>query len=616
MSDGPTRLSAFFHEFRTASDDRALGMLRMLLLSVVVGVCAGLGAILLVSLLQCTNWLFLGKLGGVVLGGAANEPEPFHLPVIVGEARPWIVLLLPALGGLLTGWFVNRFAPEAAGHGTDAAIEAYHFRGGRVRPVAVPVKTLATSILIGTGGSAGCEGPITQIGAGFGSMVSNALGLSVASRRKLMAAGMGAGVGALFHAPLAGAIFAAEMLYRDLDLEYEVLVPAIVASVTSSTVFSKVFGFCPLFNTPESMFGDPKMLVLYIALAVLLALGARFYTWSFYTAHERFSRLRVPVWLRPAIGGLVTGLIGFRFVRVLGSGYGTIQEALGFDYAFTIGAHPEWFFILLGVFVLKTLTTSFSVGSGGSGGIFGPALVVGGCLGGASGMLFATLFPGWHVPVGNFVLVGMVAFFGCAAKTPISTIIMISEMTGNYHLLVPSMWVCILAYLLSRKVSLYRSQLPNRFEAPVHRGSLVEGTLGAFTVRDLVSSRSRNRPFKTIDWSDTAAQAFEILDAGQGAVPIVSRDGSLSAVVTRSDLSSLASSDPIFLRTMLIEDVTLAKHPRVFEMEPLRSVLAKMDADDAEGIVVVSSDPPHTPIAVLSHNDIASAYQREIATAR
>lgn len=593
-------------------------LVKLLLLSVVVGACAGLGAVLLASLLQCANWLFLGRIGGVAVAGAANEPEPFTLPAIIETARPYALILLPALGGLASGLLTSFIAPEAAGHGTDSAIESYHFHGGRVRPVAVPVKTLATSILIGTGGSAGCEGPITQIGAGFGSMISNALGLSVASRRKLMAAGMGAGVGALFHAPLAGAIFAAEMLYRDLDLEYEVLVPAIVASVTSSTLFSRVFGFCPLFDMPpESAFGDPKMLVLYIALAFMLAFGARFYTWCFYTAHERFSALKIPAWTRPAIGGLVTGVIGFHFVRVLGSGYGTIQEALRCNHSFTIAAQPRWFCILLGVFFLKTLTTSFSVGSGGSGGIFGPALVVGGCLGGAVGMLFATIFPSWRVPVGNFVLVGMVAFFGCAAKTPISTIIMISEMTGNFRLLVPSMWVCIIAYLLSRRVSLYRSQLPNRFEAPVHRPSLIAGTLGAILVRDVLSARKRGAPPRTVTRGDPLSVACDILLSGrQDALPVLDESGALSAVLTRADLASVESSDPMLRMTLLVDDVTPRAHPVIFESEPLRSVLAKMDEDDAEGIVVVSSDAPRRPIAVVSHNDIAAAYQREMAVAR
>ena len=616
----PSRFAALLRLLRTAPDERGAGIARTLVLSVVVGVCAGLGAVLLASLLDLFNWLFLGQIAGTELGGAAHEPEPFRalLPAVAGPPRRWALLLLPGLGGLLTGWFVQKFAPEAAGHGTDAAIEAYHFRGGRVRPVAVPVKALATSVLIGTGGSAGCEGPITQIGAGFGSMIANALGLPVATRRKLMAAGMGAGVGALFHAPLAGAIFAAELLYRDLDLEYEVLVPAIVASVTSHTLYSRLFGFQPLFDTPQNAFGNPQMLLLYIVLALVLAQGARFYTWAFYTAHERFSRSRIPAWLRPAVGGLATGLVGCLFLPALGSGYGTIQDALRFDSSYTLGSHGAAFLLLAGVFFAKTLTTAFSVGSGGSGGIFGPALVCGGALGGAVGMLFATLLPSWGVKPGSFVLVGMVAFFGCAAKAPISMILMIGEMTGNYHLLVPSMWVVIIAYLLTRRVSLYRSQLPNRFEAPVHRPALVSGTLGCLTVRDVLAQRrGRREAFVTVTPHTPLSRLFDELSRNAQAVfPVAGPGGALAGVVTRRELDVALESDPVFRQMMMVEDLALARHPVVSGAEPLRSVLAKMDADDAEAIVVVSDDAPPRPAAILTHNDIAAAYQAEMATSR
>lgn len=611
------RFAFFSKRFREAPDAEGIGIIRMLLLSVVVGLFAGCGALLLTSLLQLTNWLFLGKLCGVVLEGAANEPEPFDLPKITQSIRPWLLFFLPATGALVSSLFVQKFAPEAAGHGTDSAIEAYHFRGGRVRPVAIPVKAVATSILIGTGGSAGCEGPITQIGAGFGSMLANALKLSVSSRRKLMAAGMGAGVAALFHAPLAGAIFAAELLYRDLDLEYEVLVPSIVASVTSYSLFSWVFGFRPLFDTPQVNYDRPAQLVLYIVLAIILSYGARFYTWCFYTTQEKFAKSRLPVWVRPVIGALGTGLIGVLFVRALGSGYGTIQCALRFDSEYTITAHPDWFWTLLGVFFLKTLTTAFSVGSGGSGGIFGPALVIGGSLGGAVGMLFATFFPDWQISIGSFVLVGMVAFFGCAAKTPISTILMIGEMTGNYKLLVPSMWVCIIAYMLSRKVSLYRSQLPNRFEAPVHRSSLVSGTLGAFTVKDILNSRPGNQSFLSVDRNTPLSMLVDRLSSSKQEIfPVVGSDQALVAVVAKSDLSTVLTADPIFRQTMLLDDLTLKEHPVVFENEHLRSVLAKMDIDNAEGIVVVSSALPRRPLGILTHNDIAAAYQLEMSSAR
>ncbi|MBR1608150.1 MAG: chloride channel protein, partial [Kiritimatiellae bacterium] len=457
-----------------------------------------------------------------------------------------------------------------------------------------------------------------QIGAGIGSLVAGSLRLPVASRRKLMAAGMGAGVGALFHAPLAGALFAAELLYRDLDLEYEVLVPAIVASVTGHTLYSRVFGFEPLFDTPQNAFGRPQMLLLYILLALVLAQGARLYTWAFWTAHDRFSRIKAAPWVRTGLGGLATGLVGLAVPAALGSGYGTLQDALRFDGTWTLGAHGGAFALLLGVFFAKTAATAFSVGSGGSGGIFGPALVCGGALGGATGMLFATLLPSWGVNPGSFVLVGMVAFFGCAAKTPISMILMIGEMTGNHRLLVPSMWVVVIAYLLTRRVSLYRSQLPNRFEAPVHRPSLVSGTLGCITVRDVLGARRGGGSFETVSAVTPLSRLFDLFSSGAQAVfPVAAADGTFAGVVSRRDLDSVAAADPVFRRTMLVGDLALAPHPVTTGPEPLRKVLATMDSDDAEAIVVVEGPASRRrATGILSHNDIAAAYRAEIATVR
>lgn len=595
--------------------DSSLSIWRMIFLSALVGAVAGLGAVLLVSMLEFTQWLFMGKCVGYFPEGAANEPIMFEVLHTISqtgstELRLWLIPILPALGGLISSFLVLKFAPEAEGHGTDSAIEAYHFRGGKVRPVVPPIKAVATSILIGTGGSAGCEGPITQIGSGFGSTLATLLKLPVAQRRMLMAAGMAAGVGALFHAPMAGALFAAEVLYRDLDIEYEVLVPSIVASVTGYAVFSSIFGFHPLFATPEVSFDQPRMIFLYIVLALVISLGARFYTWFFYVVHEGFTKLKVPHVIKPAIGGLLTGIIGYFFLPALCSGYGTIQEALSFN-----GSNIT-LLALLGVFLFKTLTTAFSVGSGGAGGIFGPAIVVGGALGGSVGIVLNLWLPDWNVPVGAFTLVGMVAFFGCAAKTPISTVLMVSEMTGNYKLLVPSMWVCIIAYVLSRKVSLYRSQLPNRFEAPVHRGSMISGVIRNLKVADILQAHRKN-PI-TIKYDTRLDEVISVLASGKQTVfPVVNQENYLSGVLTKKDLSTLLDTDPVFRRMLMVSDITLNKHSLALPTDTLAIALKCMDDDDAEELVVVSNiNQPHKFIGIISHNDIAESYQREIQESR
>ncbi|MGI5869763.1 MAG: chloride channel protein [Kiritimatiellia bacterium] len=612
-------LKRWLDDFRNEPATEGLGILRTLVLSAIVGLVAGLGAVALVSLLQLAQWFFLGVLANYVPPAPAGDPVMFHnLPEVgVGEVRRWVILLLPMVGGLVSSAIVLRFAPEAEGHGTDAAIEAYHFRGGKVRPAVPPVKAIATALVIGTGGSAGCEGPITQIGSGFGSAVASLLGLSVRDRRVLMAAGMGAGVGALFHAPMAGALFAAEVLYRDLDFEYEVLVPSVIASVSGHAIFSKVFGFHALFETPENIFHRPKMLLLYIVLAVILAGGARFYTWSFYQAHDAFKRLKMPRVLKPALGGLLTGIVGFFFLPAIGSGYGVIQEALRYEPHFAPGEGRAAFMLLAGVFVLKTLTTSFTVGSGGSGGIFGPAIVVGGALGGAAGIAFSALLPSWNVPVGAFTLVGMVAFFGCAAKTPISTILMVGEMTGNYRLLVPSMWVCIIAYMLSRKVSLYRSQLANRFEAPIHRGRMISGVLHSITVRQVLEARESPAAFVTVRGDTPLDDLVDVIaSGGQTVFPVVGSDGLMTGIVSRNDLRSVLPADPALRQTLMVDDLTVQRHAVVTEGDVLNTVLRLLDSEDAEDIVVAAGPARNQPIGIVSHNDIVDAYQREMRETR
>lgn len=588
--------------------------LRFLMLSALVGIVAGCGAVLLVSMLQLSQWLFQGVMAHYAPGMPAGEPEMFHhLPTITGPVRRWVFLFLPMLGGLVSSFLVQKFAPEAEGHGTDSAIEAYHFRGGKVRLVVPPIKALATALVIGTGGSAGCEGPITQIGSGFGSAIASLLKLSVRERRMLMAAGMGAGVGALFHAPMAGALFAAEVLYRDLDLEYEVLVPSIVASVSGYALFSKVFGFHPLFATPANVFSRPEMLLLYILLAFILAGGARFYTWCFYRTHDSFQRLRIPRVLKPALGGALTGLIGFCFLPAIGSGYGIIQDALRLSAHHIPNGVWNTFGLLMGVFLFKTLSTSCSVGSGGSGGIFGPAIVVGGALGGATGILFSVCLPSWNVPVGAFTLVGMVAFFGCAAKTPISTILMVGEMTGNYRLLVPSMWVCILAYMLSRTVSLYRSQLPNRFDAPVHRGRMISGVLRSVTVKDLLEAHGKRGGFITVRGNTRLNDLVEVIaQGGQTVFPVVTASGHLQGILSRHDLRDVMTSDSMLRQTLMVDDLQMPKHGVVTQSDALETVLKMLDAEDADEVVVVSDANRNLPVGILSHNDVVEAYQREI----
>ena len=328
-----------------------------------------------------------------------------------------------------------------------------------------------------------------------------------------MAAGMAAGVGAIFQAPFAGALFAAEVLYSGSDMEHEVFVPAFVTSILAYSVFGAIFGFHPLFETPAYSFSKPALLVPYAALGVVMAAAGWLFVRTFYGVRNfMFNRVRIPRHFLPMLGGLVVGLIGFFLPEALATGYGVVQacfdsgadalgeagkvglldlpSASGLRSILPAGMAPGLVaaVLLVVIALAKMATTAFSIGSGGSGGVFGPSVVIGGALGGAIGLRGPLLFPALGAHPGAFALVGMAGFFAGAANTPISTIMMVSEMTGNYDLLVPAMLVCIVAFVLSRKVKLYEKQLPSRLDAPSKLGYMARAILRRLTVADLLAA--------------------------------------------------------------------------------------------------------------------------------
>lgn len=470
----PTK--SWIPEFLFITRKRPRRQIRLMALSLIVGGATGLGAVVFYVATLVAVRVALG-------GGAGYWPEPspggeprLPWPILPRhEFLPWLLPLIPAVGGLLSGLLVWIFAPEAEGHGTDAAIKAYHENDGMIRPRVPLVKTIASALTIGTGGSGGREGPIAQIGAGIGSTLGALLRVSPTERRVLMAAGVGAGVAAIFRAPLAGALFAAEVLYWSPEFESEVIIPAGIASVMAYCTFGMFFGWAPLFTTPDLTFTNPLELGPYLLLALAMVGLAGVYTRSFYGLTDLFHRLRWPQALKPALGAFITGAIGLGLyyltgkrkesLSVLSFGYDSLQRALEGRAEVTAG--------LLAIIALgKILTTSLTIGSGGSGGVFGPSMVIGGCAGGALGILFHRFWPSLVPNPATYVILGMGGFFAAAAKTPFSTLIIVSEMTGSYHLLLPAIWVCVLSFMLSDEHSLFRSQVENRSASPAHRRAL------------------------------------------------------------------------------------------------------------------------------------------------
>ncbi|MCU0620046.1 MAG: chloride channel protein [Gemmatimonadales bacterium] len=579
---------------------RALDVGRLFLLCALVGVIAGLGAAGFHYLLQLAKHLCLDGLAGYRPAGPLGEA-----PLFVETARPlsrWVLFVLPAAGGLVSGLIVWWLAPEAEGHGTDAAIDAYHHRDGAIRARVPFVKALASAITMGTGGSAGREGPIAQIGAGLASNLAQWLGLSARQQRILMASGMAAGIGAIFHAPLAGALFAAEVLYREIDLEYDVVAPAILASIIAYSTFGLIFGWRPLFETPEFVFTDPRELAPYLVLALVVAFGARVYVQVFYGLRDLFRRIPGPPWIRPALGGLVVGAIGLVVPQALSTGFGVLQGA--FLGKGTVG-------LLFAIAAAKILTTSFTVGSGGSGGVFGPAVVIGGSLGGGVGLWFHALAPRLVPAPGAFALVGMAGFFAAAANVPISTVIMVSEMTGNYHLLVPSMFVCTIGFLLVRRHTIYEKQLPTRADSPAHQREMMRTSLERLSVDDLLAVRQRPRPEAIPEDLPLAAILERLAATGDGSLPVKDAAGRLIGLVTLDVVQHTLGSGADLGRLVIARDLAVPV-PTVTREQNVYDAVREMLAHKRSEVVVVESGPDPRVVAVLTSGDVNSIYEEAV----
>lgn len=386
----------------------------------------------------------------------------------------WLVMFLPAVGALLGYLLIKRFSKLEHVRGTDSAIRAYHQKDGYITGTVITVKPIASVLTVGTGGSAGYEGPVTLLGAACGSFIARKMKLSVRARRILMAAGLAAGIAALFQAPLAGAIFGFEIFYSSSDIEDETVLPCFIASAVSYAVYAFLIGnsaWNPLFVLdPRYAFSNGLRLFPYFALAVLVAFGVRFYISFFRATEKAFEGSKMPGWSKVLVGGLVTGAIGFFYPDVLGTSYSAITAMFSMGSGGQLSGFGSLTAVGLAVlFVLKIVATSFTVGSGGSGGLFAPALVCGGALGAACGIVFKAILPeAIGIQPQAFALVGMAGFLASALRIPLTAIVMVAEMSGNHQLLLPAMWVCGISFWLNSGWSLYRSQVHSQESSPVH----------------------------------------------------------------------------------------------------------------------------------------------------
>jgi CIC family chloride channel protein len=454
------------------------GQRRLILDTIILGIVGALSGQLFTLLLKAGQRIFLQGIGGYIAPGLPTEGGT--LVQVVGSHGLWLIPLATTVGGLLSGFLVYQFAPEAEGHGTDTAVKAYHWLGGALRTRVPLIKMVASAITIGSGGSAGREGPTALISAGFGSIYASLTHRSEEDRRLLLLIGMASGLSAIFRSPVGTAIFAIEVLYSGMDFDVGALLYTMLGSIIAYAINGLFVGWKPLFTVPSNLaITNITDYLLYIVLGVTSGVVATILPTVFYGIRDLFHKLPGPQMIKPAIGGLGVGLMALVLPQVLGGGYGWIQAAINGQIALNL---------LLILIFAKMLSFALTVSSGGSGGVFAPSLYVGAMLGGTLAAVF-------HAPSAALVIVGMAAVFGGAARVPMATLLMVTEMTGGYNLLVPAALAVMLSFMiqitLSQKlkyISLYEGQVTRRGVSPAHHVEQLE------TAIDLLNQRGISLP--------------------------------------------------------------------------------------------------------------------------
>ena len=591
---------------------------RTLLHAAAVGVAAGLAGAAFFAGLEYFTRGVLEELAGYIPLRA--DGETFAAGGGFHTFRPWLLVLLPGLGGLLCG-LLTRLAPEARGGGGDAMIDAFHHEGGSIRSRVIWVKALASMFTLGTGGAGGREGPTMQIGGALGTLVGRVLKVSTRERRILLVAGVAAGISAVFRTPLGAALLAVEILYRD-GFESDALIPAVLASVVSYSVIISIFGESTLFARVPRFPFVPAHLPLFLLLALLIAAVSVGFL-KLYQGSSRFFRaLPVPAWAQPAIGGLLLGacctpviiLVGNHLhapgqgLGLLGGGYGAVQMAISGSPWLPEGWSAVAWLVALGL--AKLIASSITIGSGGSAGDFAPSLAIGGLLGGAFGRAAALLFHDPRISYGAFALVGMGTFYGGIAHTPLSALVLVCELAGNYDLLVPLMLTQGIAFVALRHRALYSAQVPTQRDSPVHRDALLLDVLRGMRVSELMSAAGTPVCFRRQTTSREILQQVGDHES-QEVFPVLDDSGRVVGLITASMLR-LISLEFADTRWTLAADWM---HPvvSVGPTDDLRTATERMVANGLRELPVLDADG--RLLGLLDEAEIAEVYLRAASRA-
>lgn len=584
-----TGLSNLLDKFR--SNEIASGVT----LAVLVGVAAGFGAVLFWKMIEVSSWLFFKE------GALALAP--------LGR---YYVVLIPAIGGLIFAPIIYFLAREAKGEGPPEVMEAVAVKGGRIRWQVTPVKVLASSLCIGSGGSVGREGPIVQIGAAAGSTIGRWFNVSDEWLKTLVLCGAAGGISATFNAPLAGIIFALEVIAgRFITPRFGYIVISSVAANVIARIFLFTEAKPTSFVVPQYSIVSYWELLPYALLGVVTAFVALGFICFFYKTEDVFTRLKVPAYLKPAIGGLLVGLIGCYYPQVFGVGYGTHYEPGGLlvysgavDYALMgqIGL-----ITLVAILVLKMVATSLTLGSGGSGGVFAPSLFIGAMLGGIFGMGVHYLFPEASASPGAYALVGMGAFFAVAVRGPITAIIILFELTRDYALILPLMTAVVIGIIIARHFtpeSIYTLRL-------LRRGIDIRQLDQATPLREVTVGKAMTRGFPTVPPTMPVTDLLtKLRSSGHHGFPVVDKDGNFCGMVALADVEAAVSKGAS--PGLTVGDIASKAVVTAYPDEYVHNVFVKLGTRDVGRVPVVDRKNPQRLLGVLRRHDVLVAYAKAI----
>jgi CIC family chloride channel protein len=557
---------------------RSSEMLAGLILAVAIGITAGLGAVVF-------RWL-IGSFQTLFIDGGSQ---------VLSFLGDYYIIIIPAAGGLLVGALVYYFAREAKGHGVPEVMEAVALRGGRIRPRVALVKILASSICIGSGGSVGREGPIVQIGSTVGSALGQWLKLPDETVRVMVACGAAGGIAATFNAPIAGVLFALEVILgRVVTRRFGYVV---ISAVVADFLAQAFLGNERAFILPEFGIVNGWEFAFYIILGILAGIVAQGFTRLLYWCEDRFDAIKIPELLKPVIGGLAVGVIGLYSLDMLGVGYEGITKALSGQLALGV---------LAGYLVLKIAATSLTLGSGGSGGIFAPSLFIGAMLGTAIGNVFGGIFPSLTAPAGAYGVVGMAAVFAGAARAPFSAILIIFELTGNYAIILPLMTAVVISTLVSRAISrenIYTLKL-------LRRGVDLEQEELGDVLRTTTVKEAMTRDYPTLTTKMTVNQIItQLKQTGHRGFPVVDEEGNFFGVLTEINFSRRLETEATD-KKLTAGDIAEQNPFVAYPDQTLGRLMDAIEESEAR-IPVLSRENPKQLLGVIGRHELLSTYRKK-----